>query len=368
MTITLIYINTNLVAQTKNTFILQTHISHLTSRTNTHILQHYPNVKNKGTIEYEILDTSSINSTNKFINRILSKSKQSKESESGSENENPYTIDYLILNAGIAKIPDNMNITTNSKEGSLNRMFATNHFGHWLITYKLYNLLIQSGEYRVKELSLNGRDNSWLNKYGAPIRVVSISSEAHSHAAYGLYDKKQTTTTTNATRKIIGPNKFDKLDDIDNDKYFQRISKGNNISDCSYGDSKLLNIFHMQYMQRLLTISQKDDLIWCVSVTPGMTRTDVFEKHGFGVKIFKYVFYPLFWFLSKNVHMGCQTILHVCANNETNIKGSFYNNCLQTNAIDSIKRMVKGQHQESQHLWDSCKQLWMDVGIMVNDE
>ena len=247
-----------------------------------------------------------------------------------------------------------------TEKDKLNIVFATNHFGHWLITYKLFDLLIESSQYRIKQFQ-NGNDeddddnDNWKLKYGAPVRVVTVSSGAHRRATYGLYDK----TKTKEAKTISDVDE----NDFDFDKYFDRISKGTEFSDCNYSASKLLNILHVQHMQKILNEQGNGDAIWCTSTTPGFVRTSIISKFNNTIHvILSTILFPLFWFMGRSLSMGSQVILHCCGSNDVNIKQhSFWSNCMKGRANDSIKRKVNTQVKEGEHLWESCKHLWMDI-------
>ena len=263
-------------------------------------------------------------------------------------------IDYLILNAGIATVPQslkNSNDECITDKDKLNIVFATNHFGHWLITYKLFDLLIESSQYRIQQFD----DETWKSTYGAPTRVITVSSGAHRGATYGLYDKIKTKEAKSISDV--------KDSDFDFDKYFQRISKGKQFSDCNYSASKLLNIYHMQYMQRILNQQGNGDNIWCTSITPGMVRTPIFAKFSkIANMIFSTVLFPLLWFISRDIRMGSQVILHCCGSNDSSIADHcFWSNCVQGRANDSLKRNLNQQVKEGEHLWQSCKKLLTDI-------
>eukprot|EP01083_Nonionella_stella_P098865 278099_1 len=184
---------------------------------------------------------------------------------------NDIDIDYLVLNAGI------YSSSSLSNDGLCER-FQVNYLGHWYLT----NLLLD----RIKTTA----DKRWVesaNKYGAPVRIVSVSSGAHSGSDLPL----------------------------DNDDEWDKLIK----SECTYGQSKLLQIVHMKQLQTIL--HEYDQMIQCVSITPGMVRTNIFTVHWLW-----HVFYPLIWYLSRDIMCGSQVILHALTNDKIT-NGAYYSNC-----------------------------------------
>ena len=128
-------------------------------------------------MSYYILDTSDLNSTNNFIDKLMS-----------DITKTDLTIDYFVFNAGIVKLGRNKATT---KDG-LQRMFQTNYYGHWVIGYKLNSYMIECGKKRMEQNVTNAltTKEAYIAKYGAPIRCVLLSSGVFETTAYGLYDPK----------------------------------------------------------------------------------------------------------------------------------------------------------------------------------
>eukprot|EP01084_Bolivina_argentea_P279785 478358_1 len=202
------------------------------------------------------LDLSNLKSVENFASKI-------------NENDS-IDIDYFILNAGIAFSSDM------SKDG-LSLVFQTNYFGHWYLT----NLLLD----RIKATA-DKRWNENANTYGPPVRIVSVSSGAHEHKYIPIES---------------------------NDEWNVFIKSG-----CGYGHSKLLQIIHMKKLQDML--HEYDQMIQCVSITPGMVRTGIVNSTVI------FMLYPLYWYLSRDIFMGSQVVLHVATNDKI-VNGGYYSNC-----------------------------------------
>ena len=115
-------------------------------------------------------------------------------------------------------------------------LFQTNYLGHWLLT----RLLLA----RIKRTA----DKRWKadgNKYGAPVRIISVSSGGHSDAAIPYQ----------------------------NDNEWREFIEGG----CGYGQSKLLQIMRMRQLQKEL--AGYADKIQCVSITPGLVWTNMVPNY-----------------------------------------------------------------------------------------
>lgn len=190
------------------------------------------------------------------------------ESFASQINENAQLdIDILILNAGIFA-----NTSSNLTEDGLGSLFQTNYFSHWHLT----NLLLD----RMKRTAAK-----------RPVRIISVSSGAHSDAAIPLDDEHEWNV-------FVG-------------------------GGCGYGQSKLLQIMHMKQLQKEL---DDDQMIQCVSATPGMVRTNIVSDNRM-IQSLIIGLYPLYWYLSRNKLMGAETVLHA-ATNDAIVSGGYYSNCL----------------------------------------
>ena len=185
-------------------------------------------------------------------------------------------IDFLILNAGILE-------STTMIEDGYGTLFQTNYFGHWYLT----NLLLDRIKYTAYK-----RWNADGDKYGVPVRIISVSSGAHSSADIPFEE----------------------------DGEWERFIKGG----CGYGQSKLLQIIHMRQLQKEL--NEYDGKIQCVSITPGMVRTNIFSKNVMLQSLFVGL-YPIYWYLSRDKMSGAETVLHA-ATNDAIVNGGYYSNCL----------------------------------------
>eukprot|EP01084_Bolivina_argentea_P172552 298914_1 len=248
--------------------------------------------KNVSSLNLDLSDISSIESCASTINK----------------NDN-MDIDYLILNAGVGP----STASSSTKQG-LSLLFQTNYFGHWYLTNLLLNKIKQTA---------NKRWNKLGNKYGVPVRIVCVSSGSHSSAHIPL----------------------------DNNKW-KHLTKDN----CSYGQSKLLQILHMKLLQKELNSNGYDSKIQCVSITPGLVRTNIINKET-GILLYCLIIliYPLWWYLSRDIMMGSQVVLHVCCNDDI-VSGGYYSNC-------RLKKS-KGKNGCSNDM-ELCQQIWNKSKLLL---
>jgi len=185
-------------------------------------------------------------------------------------------IDYLILNAG-GLFPS----SSKTKDG-LCMNFQVNYMSHWYLT----NLLLD----RIKATA-SKRWDVCANRDGPPVRIVAVSSGAHSSADIPL-DAQSWNEMANQS--------------------------------CTYGQSKLLQIVHMRQLQKEL--HEYDQMIQCVSITPGAVRSNAPRKYPVVWALTHSLLYPLYWYVARDIMMGAEVILHVCTNDRI-VNGGYYSNC-----------------------------------------
>ncbi|XP_064094237.1 retinol dehydrogenase 11-like isoform X2 [Macrobrachium nipponense] len=203
-----------------------------------------------GQVYVKQLDTSDLNSVRRFAKDIIDNEKQ---------------LHILVNNAGMAA-PTQKQLTSDGLELTM----ATNHFGHFLLTNMLLDLL----------------------KKSAPSRVVNVSSIAHS---------------------------FSKNFVVDDLNYEKTPYPG---SSASYGHSKLANVlFTVELAERM-----KDTGVTTNCLHPGFVNTEIFYKHG--VKIKRFLIGFLFALMGKDETLGAQTSIHLAVSEEVEkISGEYFADC-----------------------------------------
>ena len=291
------------------------------------IKDYYPSTRTDvptGNVSYKILDNGDLTSVNKFIDNILSEYKS-----------NSLEIDYLVLNAGIFK--NDGSFTKNN----MAKLFQVNYFSHWLITYKFYDMFKQLSIQKVSQYNSSSISDNWYSRYGAPIRIISTSSQGHAQggAQYGAVNY-QDENSKKKTRNL--------------ERYFELLHK----KACDYPQSKLLQILHMNRLQKLYNNDiGSDKNIWCCSFAPGMTRTGLMDDVPLIARVIMKILYPYFYFLSKDTRMASQNVLHCIGNNDPNIAGGYIRNCLSSSiggssTIDNDGNARKAGPVEEADLWD----------------
>ncbi|XP_064094231.1 retinol dehydrogenase 11-like [Macrobrachium nipponense] len=203
-----------------------------------------------GQIYVKQLDTSDLNSVRRFAKDIIDNEKQ---------------LHILVNNAGIVA-PDDKQLTSDGLELAM----ATNHFGHFLLTNMLLDLL----------------------KKSAPSRVVNVSSDGHY-----------------LCKNFV-------VEDLN---YEKRPYPG---SWASYGQTKLANIlFTVELAERL-----KDTGVTTNALHPGCVNTEIFYKQG--SKILGYLFGFLFILMAKDESLGAQTSIYLAVSEEVeNTTGEYFVDC-----------------------------------------
>ncbi|ESO95165.1 hypothetical protein LOTGIDRAFT_189035 [Lottia gigantea] len=213
------------------------------------------------------LDLSSMKSVRKFANEIIKEEKR---------------LDILINNAGVVGLPK---IIT---EDGLESMFATNHFGPFLLT----NLLLD------------------LIKKSCPSRIVNVSSIA---SKMGRIE----------------------LDNLRSEKYFnqRRI----------YFDSKLANILFTKELARRL--KGHDVLVNCLH--PGTIQTELLRNLSPFIT-YPLMFIGKFFF--KNCEEGAQTTIYCAISEEIeDVTGKYFTDCYVDE--QSLNKLAHDETLTTQ-LWD----------------
>lgn len=212
------------------------------------------NSKSPDSLKIDImhLDLSDLSSIRQFAQNFKNKYKR---------------LDILINNAGIMALP-NRKLT---KDG-LEVQIGTNHFGHFLLT----NLLLD------------------VIKESKPSRIINVASLAHT---YGYLN----------------------LDDVNYEKFYN--------SHITYGGSKLANvIFTKELAARLEGTGVKT-----CCLHPGVVRTELMrymKEKNLILRVALFLVHPFFWLFTKSPYQGAQTTLH-CAllPHEKLENGAYYCDC-----------------------------------------
>ncbi|XP_038059961.1 retinol dehydrogenase 12-like [Patiria miniata] len=207
------------------------------------------------------LDLASLQSVREFANKII-------ESED--------RLDILINNAGIAVVSGEA-----LTEDGFPSLFGVNHFGHFLLTNLLLDLLKKSG----------------------PSRVITISSNIH--------------------RCILSPMDLTRVESDDNGN----IRRGLYPRLKTYHHSKLANILFAGELARRLASTD----VTSVSLHPGVIFTPIWKNVWSRIWILTPLYYilgPLMWLLLIDEEAGTQTTLH-CALDESvsHLSGRYFTNC-----------------------------------------
>lgn len=175
-------------------------------------------------------------------------------------------LDILINNAAVMAIKSR----EMTKDG-LEMQMATNHFGHFLLT----NLLLE------------------MIKSSKPSRIINIAALAHKWVEIDLND-------INSLEKYSGH--------------------------LTYAKTKLANILFTRELAKRL----KGTDVKAVCLHPGVIRTDL-ARHVVKRVLFKatlMIFYPFYWFFMKNVEQGAQTTLFCALEDlEKMENGGYYSDC-----------------------------------------
>ncbi|XP_072051092.1 retinol dehydrogenase 12-like [Amphiura filiformis] len=193
-------------------------------------------------------------------------------------------LDYLINNAGIFAAPKDQY----TSEG-YNMVFATNHFGHFLLTLLLLDIL----------------------KKSSPSRIINVTSIAYAQAGNMHFEKRDSQG---------------------------RVYPGL----CEYDRSKVANILFTKELARRL----EGTGVSAFALHPGFIKTDIFNKSTEFVGISRFALY-LVLILYRSVlaiigideEAGAQTTLY-CALEESlpKLSGGLFDNCRLTKEITKVVR------------------------------
>lgn len=174
-------------------------------------------------------------------------------------------LDILINNAGVMRIPNRLF----TKEG-IELQIGVNHFGHFLLTTLLLDLL----------------------KKSAPSRIVNVSSLAH-------------------TRGHI------KMNDLNSDKSYD--------SGEAYNQSKLANILFTRALSKRL----QNTGVTVNALHPGVVSTELGRYMGLFNSFFGKIFVrPLLWPFMKTAKSGAQTTLYVALDPDLEkVTAKYFSDC-----------------------------------------
>ncbi|XP_024369287.1 short-chain dehydrogenase TIC 32, chloroplastic isoform X2 [Physcomitrium patens] len=209
----------------------------------------------KARVELMKLDLSSLASVRQFSDEF---------------NNRKLPLNVLINNAGF------MSRTFEKSEDGLEKVFATNHIGTFLLT----KLLLDKLKTTAKETGAEGR-------------IVNVSSEAHKYGYKGglVLDKLNDSTSYDGK--------------------------------CAYGQSKLANILHARELAKRL--KEEGANVTANSVHPGVMDTNF----GKGQSVFfSGIALSLVKFLLKTVPQGAATTCYVATSPKVNgISGMYFKDC-----------------------------------------
>lgn len=175
--------------------------------------------------------------------------------------------------------------------GGVETSFGVNHLGHFHLT----NLLKEKLE------------NS------APSRIIIISS--------GYYKKWKSAD-------------FSKVTSSDGYLPLQ-----------AYARSKLANCLHAVALKNKVNSAK----IGVYVVRPGFVRGTQLGRHF--PRLQTILFYPMIWFMSKNLHQGVQTMLHCCLSDDLK-SGAIYDNCMEEAYVEKLVN-----EENAQLLWSLSEEL-----------
>lgn len=197
-------------------------------------------------------------------------------------------IDILINNAGVTNDPGPSNAKT---EDGLHPVMQVNHLGPFLLT----NLLLL----RLKE--------------SAPSRIINVSSLAYK--------------TSNI--------------DLDN---LNMDNEGTDIRQVlkMYSNTKLCNIYMTLELEKLL----KGTGVTVNALNPGAVDTTIMD--GIQTLFVKYVYMPVFRFISKTSWEGAQTTIYLAVSPEVNnVSGRYFSDCRE----EKLKKLACDPDIQRK-LWD----------------
>lgn len=198
-------------------------------------------------------------------------------------------LDILINNAGIMMCPQW------ETEDGFEMQIGTNHFGHFLLTNLLLDLL----------------------KKSPSSRIVNVSSDGYKLSKGGI-----------------------RFDDIN-------LKQGKYSTFFAYGQSKLANVmFTMELSKRLSGTS-----VTAYSLHPGVVKSEL-ARHVVDWIPLSFIFLPIFQFVvnfvSKTTEHGAQTSIY-CAVDESlaNVSGLYYRDCAQ----EPLEKFAQDE-EAAKRLWE----------------
>ncbi|XP_046962610.1 retinol dehydrogenase 12-like [Vanessa cardui] len=196
-------------------------------------------------VVYKHLDLSSLDSVRRFANDVITTEDR---------------LDVLINNAGM------YGSSGKYTEDGILEGFQVNHFGHFLLTLLLLELLMKS----------------------RPSRIINVSSILHYYGSI----------RTDDINKIVRNDLF------------------------TYINSKLCNVlFSVEFARRF-----RGSGVVCNALHPGMIDTEISAQANFFVK---WVFKASCWVCYRTLGEGVQTVVHLAVSKECeNISGKFYMDCI----------------------------------------
>ena len=163
------------------------------------------------------------------------------------------SLDFLINNAGINYINTPVDYLKNTSEPAISRdgfdlAFATNYFGHFLLTELLLPSLKDKGKV-------------------STARIVNVASTFH-----GQVDGSYLRPGKNGEYPLAA--RADRFSKRSSDILHQR--------NIAYGNNKLAQVLHAKELQRILDINPSNRRIEIVSTCPGFTSTNIFKDDLLG--------------------------------------------------------------------------------------
>lgn len=184
-------------------------------------------------------------------------------------NRDEEKLDILINNAGVMVCP------YGKTADGFEMQIGVNHFGHFLLTYLLLDLI----------------------KKSAPARIVTVSSMAHSWGSISL-------------------------DDINSEKGYDKKK--------AYAQSKLANILFTRSLAKRLTGTG----VTAYSLHPGVVQTDLWRHLNGPQQFFMKMVSPF----TKNSEQGAQTTIYCAVEPKLEKEsGGYYSDCAPANCSQAGK-------------------------------
>lgn len=188
---------------------------------------------------------------------------------------------------------------------NLEMQIGVNHFGHFYLTYLLWDKLKQSGN----------------------PRIVNVSSSAHMSIT-----KSHDIDFSNLNFQNGGYNSF-----------------------AAYSHSKKANILFTKELQRKMAQAKVNGTVVCLH--PGAVRTGLQDNFlsSWWKKLLAGLMYPLIWFTFKNSTQGAQTNLY-CLLEEDNklLKGGYYVDC----KLAQTKSAQVEEREAASRLWAESERVY----------